>query len=115
MTLCTDDEEAAGFEHSLAGISDLRFLLDDQCRHLLSELGFVGLNATGDQLFARQVLGATAKLDVDATTGHVGGDRDGARTASLSDDLAFALGVLGLGVEDRVWNPALRQHRTKQL
>ena len=48
------------------------------------------------------MLGVAAELDVDAAAGHVGGDRDRAGRAGLGDDLALALGVLGLGVEHRV-------------
>ena len=52
------------------------------------------------------MLGVAAELDVDAAAGHVGGDRDRAGAAGLGDDLALALGVLGLGVEHRVRDAA---------
>ena len=53
------------------------------------------------------MLGVAAELDVDAAAGHVRRDRDRAGAARLGDDLALALGVLGLGVEHRVLDAAL--------
>ena len=68
-----------------------------------------GLEAELGELEPREVLGVAAELDVDAAAGHVGGDRDRAGAAGLGDDLALALGVLGLGVEHRVRDAALAQ------
>ena len=61
------------------------------------------------------MLGVAAELDVDAAAGHVGGDRHRAEAAGLGDDLALALGVLGLGVQDGVRDAALAQHVAEQL
>ena len=68
------------------------------------------LDAAGDQLLTGKVLRAAAELDVDATAGHVGGNRDGAGAAGFGDDLALALGVLRLSVKNGVRDSALREH-----
>ena len=65
-------------------------------------VGIAGAQAELGQLELGEVLGVAAELDVDAAAGHVRRDRDRAGLAGLGDDLALALGVLGLGVEDRV-------------
>ena len=65
-------------------------------------VGVAGAQAELGQLEVGEVLGVAAELDVDAAAGHVGGDGDRAGLAGLGDDLALALGVLGLGVEHRV-------------
>ena len=84
----------------------------DRRQHVLEALVVVrvaGPQAELGELEPRQVLGVAAELDVDAAAGHVRGDRDRAGRAGLGDGLALALGVLGLGVEDRVRDaPAAR-------
>ena len=110
VPLGANNEEASRLEHFFARVGNLRLLLDDQRRHLLSKLRLVRLYATGNQLFAREVLRAAAKLDVDATASHVGGDCDGAGAAGFGDDLALALGVLGLCVKNGVRDSSLREH-----
>ncbi len=52
-----------------------------------------------------EALGVAAEEDVDAATGHVGGDGDAAEAPGLGDDLGLA-GVL-LGVEDLVGDAPL--------
>ena len=102
VALGADDEQAAGLDDLLAVLLDA---LLDLRQHLLEALvvvGVAGLQAELGELEAREVLGVAAELDVDAAAGHVRGDRDRAGLARLGDDLALALGVLGLGVEDRV-------------
>ena len=64
---------------------------------------------------SREVLGVAAELDVDAAAGHVRGDRDRAGRAGLGDDLALVLGVLGLGVEDRVRDALALELLAEQL
>ena len=61
------------------------------------------------------MLGVAAELDVDAAAGHVGRDRDRPGPPGLGDDLALALGVLGLGVEDRVLDALAAQLLGQQL
>ncbi len=61
------------------------------------------------------MLGVAAKLDVDAASRHVRRDRHRARLAGLGDDLCLARGVLRLGVEDRVLDPASREALGQQL
>ena len=61
------------------------------------------------------MLGVAAELDVDAAAGHVRRDRDGAGLARLGDDLALALGVLGLRVEHRVLDAVLLERLGQQL
>ena len=63
----------------------------------------------------RQVLGVAAELDVDAAAGHVRRDRHGAGLAGLGDDLALALGVLGLGVQHGVLDALLLELLGQQL
>ena len=74
-----------------------------------------GLEAELGELELRQVLGVAAELDVDAAAGHVRGDRDRAGAPGLGDDLALALGVLGLGVEHRVRDARAAQALAEQL
>ena len=69
-------------------------------------VGVARLEAELRALAAREVLGAAAELDVDTAAGHVGRDRDGTGDAGLGDDLAFALGVFGLGVQHGVRDAA---------
>ena len=78
-------------------------------------VGVAGLEAELGELELGEVLGVAAELDVDAAAGHVRGDRDRAGLAGLGDDLALALGVLGLGVEHRVRDAALAQALAEQL
>ena len=73
------------------------------------------LQALLGELQARQVLGVAAKLDVHAAAGHVRRDRHPAGLAGLRDDLGLARGVLGLGVQDGVLDPALLQTLAQQL
>ena len=63
-----------------------------------------GVDALGEQLAAREALGVAAEEDVDAATGHVGGDGDRVRPAGLRDDVRLPLVLLG--VEHRVRDAA---------
>ena len=72
-------------------------------------------SALAGELLVGEVLGVAAELDVDAAAGHVGGDRHRAGLAGLGDDLGLARGVLGLGVQHRVLDPALGQALGEQL
>ena len=115
VPLGADDVEAAGLHDQLAVVGDL--LLEARVRlvpRLVVLLG-LGLELLLGQLQLGQVLRVAAQLDVHATAGHVGGDRDGAGAARLGDDLALALGVLGLGVQDGVLDLLLGQHARQQL
>ena len=90
----------------------------DRRQQLVEALVVVGIaraQAELGELELGLVLGVAAELDVDAAAGHVGGDRDRARAARLGDRLALALGVLGLGVEDRVRDPLLLELLAEQL
>ncbi len=73
----------------------------------------VGRIALLVHLVARHQLGVAAEQDVDATTGHVGGDGDRAEAAGLGDDVGLT-GVL-LGVEHLVFDAALLQQPREQL
>ncbi len=53
-------------------------------------LGFL----LAEQLLARHEFGIAAKQNVRAATGHVGGDRHGALSTGLSDELGFLRVVL---------------------
>jgi len=88
-------------------VLDLRVDARQDLGEALVVVGVAGAQAELGELEPREVLRVAAELDVDAAAGHVGGDRDGAQSAGLGDDLALALGVLGLGVEDRVLDAAL--------
>ena len=81
-------------------------------QHVLVALlvvGVAGAQAELGELELREVLGVAAELDVDAAARHVRRDRDRAGAAGLGDDLALALGELGLGVEHGVRDAALGQ------
>ena len=111
MALGAADEQPAGRHHLLAVLLDLALELG---QHLASAALVLlarssGFEALARELLAGEVLGVAAELDVDATAGHVGGDRDGARLAGLGDDLGLARGVLGLGVQHRVRDAELGQ------
>ncbi|KAF1057264.1 MAG: hypothetical protein GAK45_02501 [Pseudomonas citronellolis] len=81
-------------------------------QHLLVALLPVGLDLR-DLLAGRILQGSdlgfpvTAQQDVGTTTGHVGGDGQGARRTGLGDDLGFLLVVLG--VQDLVVDAFLLQ------
>ena len=109
VALGAADEQAAGLEDLLAVLLDLRLDARQDLGEALVVVGVAGLEAELGQLELREVLGVAAELDVDAAAGHVGGDRDRAGAAGLGDDLALALGELGLGVEHRVRDAALAQ------
>ena len=65
-----------------------------------------------DQRFAVDL----AEFDVRAAAGHVGGDHHGAELAGVFNDVAFAFGVLGLGVEHVVLDAVLApQHLREDL
>ncbi len=62
---------------------------------------------------AGEPLGVAAEQDVDAASGHVGGDGDRAEATGLGDDLGFT-GVL-LGVEHLVLDAALAHQPAEDL
>ena len=66
-----------------------------------------------DQVLAGHEVGVAAEEDVGATASHVGGDRDHADTAGLSDDLCFLL--VELGVENDVADAFTLEDLTEQL
>ena len=99
----------------LAVVLDARLDRRQHVGEALVVVGVAGLEAELGELELGQVLGVAAELDVDAAAGHVGGDRDRAGLAGLGDDLALALGVLGLGVQDGVADAALAQALAEQL
>ena len=100
MALGADDVEAAGVQHLLVVLVDARLDRRQDLAEALVVVRIAGAQAELGELELGQVLGVAAELDVDAAARHVGGDRDCAGTARLSDDLALALCVLGLGVQD---------------
>src|SRR5215218_4888418 len=114
VTLGTEDEQATGLHDLLAVGGDLRLELRQLLVPRLLILRRVGL-VLAAQRHLGEVLGVAAELDVDAATGHVGGDRDRSRATGLGDDLALALGVLGLRVEDGVLDAALLELVRQQL
>ena len=115
MALGADDEEPSRLEHLLAGALDLGF----DGRQALGVLLVVARLARSQpelrELEARHVLGIAAELDVDTASGHVRRDHHGPGPAGVGDDLAFALGVLGLGVQHLVLDAALAQALAQQL
>ena len=94
---------------------DLLLHLREDLRRRLVVVGVAGFRPSLASSQAREVLGVAAELDVDAAAGHVGRDRDGAGAAGLGDDLALALGVLGLGVQHGVRDAALLELLAEQL
>ncbi len=60
----------------------------------------VGLEALGQDVAGRELLGVAAQQDVDATAGHVGGHGDGAQAPGLGHDLGLT--EVQLGVQDLV-------------
>ena len=102
VALGADDEQAAGLQDLLAVALDPLLDRRQDLGEALVVVGIAGLQAELGELEVGEVLGVAAELDVDAAAGHVRRDRHGAGLARLGDDLALALGVLGLGVEHRV-------------
>jgi hypothetical protein len=115
VALRADDEQATGVHDLLP--APLHALLErrQDAGELLVVLRVVRRVAELLELELREVLGVAAELDVDPAPGHVRGDRDRARLAGLGDDLALALGVLGLGVEHDVRHAAGGQQRAQVL
>src|SRR3954451_4421351 len=115
VALGSADEEAAGLEDLLAVLLDPALDGGQDPVEALVVVRVAGAQAQLGELQLGLVLRIAAELDVDATAGHVGGDGDRARAARLGDRLALALGVLRLGVEDRVRDPLLPELLAEQL
>ena len=115
VALGAADEQAAGLQDLLAVLLDAGLDAGQDVGEALLVVRVAGLEAELGQLDLGEVLGVAAELDVDAAAGHVRRDRDGAGPARLGDDLALALGVLGLGVQHRVRHAALAQLLGQQL
>src|SRR5262245_28476042 len=73
--------------------------------------GFVRIDLTLLQILLRQKLGVAAKQYVGTSASHVRGDRYLTLTPGLRHDVGFARRVLGLGVQDIVWNVRFLQSR----
>src|SRR3954452_24506913 len=102
VALGAEDEEPTGLEHLLAVGLDLPLDAREEVVPLLVVVLGALFQAELGKRHVGAVLGVAAQLDVDAAAGHVGRDRDRARLARLGHDLALALGVLGLRVQNRV-------------
>src|SRR4051794_4587646 len=115
VALGAEDEQAAGLHDRVALLLDL--LLDARVEvvPLAVVLVGAGLEAELHERLVGLVLGIAAELDVHAAAGHVGRDRDRARLAGLGDDVALTLGVLRLGVQDRVLDARLVEPAREQL
>ena len=113
VALGAEDEQPAGVLDLLPVRLDLRLHLREQLVPGLVPGLAAWLEAALDELELGEVLLVAAELDVDAAAGHVRRDRDRAGGAGLGDDLALALGVLGLGVQHRVLDPALARAGSK--
>ena len=113
VPLAAEDVEAAELAHLLplgpAARQDRRLALFELGRAFLG----VEVHALGGQLVLGQQLRVAAQDDVDAPTGHVGGDRHRAAAAGLRDDLGLA--EVLLGVEDVVLHAALVEQAREQL
>jgi hypothetical protein len=107
VALGAADEEPAGVHHLLAVLLDLLLHLREQLVPGLVPLVRVRLKPALRELELGLVLLVAAELDIYATAGHVGRDRDRERAARLGDDLALALGVLRLRVQHRVLDAGL--------
>src|SRR3954447_23976979 len=107
VALGAQDEEAAGLEHALPVGLDLRLDAREELVPLLVVVVGAGLEAELREREVGAVLRVAAELDVDAAARHVRRDRHGAGLARLGHDLALALGVLGLRVEDGVLGAVL--------
>src|SRR4051794_16454284 len=115
VALGAEDEQPAGLHHALAVVLDL--LLDARVEVIPLAVVLVGarLEPELDERLVGLVLRVAAELDVHPAAGHVRRDRDRARPARLGDDLALALGVLGLGVQHGVLDPRPVQAGGEQL
>ena len=111
----SDDLKRKGIQHLLAKRLDTRLDGRQHLAEVLVVVGHVRLEPELGHLELGEVLGVAAQLDVDASAGHVGGDRDRARRAGLGDDLALSLGMLRLGVQNRVRDPVAREPVGQQL
>src|SRR5215211_4837131 len=107
VALGTQDEQAAELDDLLPVLLDLGLDPGEDLVPHLVVLVAARLEPELAQLERGQVLSVAAELDVDAAARHVRGDRDRADLAGFGDDLALALGVLGLRVEDRVLDALL--------
>src|SRR5262249_49693166 len=115
VALGADDEQAAGLEDLLLVLGDALLDRGQDLGEALVVVGVARLEAELGELQAGEVLGVAAELDVDAAAGPGGGDRHPGGLARLGDDLALALGVLGLGVEDGVRDALALQALGEQL
>src|SRR3954469_970615 len=115
VALGADDEQPAGLHDDLAVLFDALGHLGQDVAEALLVVRVARRQPELAQLELGQVLGVAAQFDVDAAARHVRGDGHRAGLAGLGDDLALALGVLGLGVEDRVLDAALGQLLGEQL
>jgi hypothetical protein len=106
VALGAHDEQATGLQDLVVLLLHARLDRRQHVGHALVEVGVARLEPQLGQLEPGQVLGVAAELDVHAAAGHVRRDGHGAGLAGLGDDLRLALGVLGLGVEDRVRDAA---------
>ena len=115
MALGAADEQAAGLHHLLAVLDHLLLHLREQLVPGRVPLVGVRLETALGELHLREVLLVSAELDVHASAGHVGGDRDRERATRLGDHLTLALRVLRLGVQDRVLDARLVELLCEQL
>src|SRR4051794_21164451 len=115
MPLSAEDVQAAGLQDPLPVSLDLLLDRREDLVPLLFPLVGLGLDAELDELEVGLMLSVAAELDVDTTAGHVGRDRDRARTPGLGDDLSLALGVLGLCVEHGVLDPRVAETVAEDL
>ena len=88
-----------------AGLLELLGHLGQRARQREVVDHHLGREALLQHLLASQPLGVAAEQDVDAATGHVGGDRDRAEPTGLGDDLGLTRVLLG--VEHLVLDAAL--------
>ncbi len=96
VTLGAEHVEAAQFEDLVPFDARLVRVAIDRGGVLAVVLGSLQEDFALAHLLFGELLGVAAQHDVDAATGHVGGDGDGAELAGLGDDLGLPLVVLGV-------------------
>ena len=90
MALGAEHVEATEVSDLLALRGAIRFVGADAFGKELLVLGILGIEALSVEVLTSQALGVATEEDVDASTGHVGGDRHRPELPGLRDDLRLS-------------------------